>query len=74
MVQSLGLRPGEHIRFHDLGGKVVLTPGGKSLSKKDFTDVDRYERAFDEAMKEGRQKIEGSPAGEAVPIAMIRSL
>ena len=67
MVQSLGLRSGEHIRFHDLGGKIVLTPGGKSLSKKDLTDIDRYERAFDEAMKEGSQKSEGSPAGEAAP-------
>ncbi len=37
------------------------------LLKKDLTDIDLHERAFDEAMMEGRQKPEGSPAGEAAP-------
>ncbi len=61
IVHYMGVKPGKNMKFCPINGKVFLMPSDKDLTKKDLTDIDMYERAFDEAMKDDRQESKDKP-------------
>ena len=81
LVNHLGIRKGQSLRFHSLPGKMmmIITPSGKDLTKKDLTDLERAEKIFDEATKkdrkDGGEKEEEKTEPETHPkISMLEKL